>query len=155
MSLLQYESCGRPLSKSLYFNFNMMNLVNGYVSSVSLRLFRNWEGNSLLYLFIIYVNNSYYISDRYAIQPQRNTTEWQIIKIPSREFPIFKGHFLAIGMQESSDTNQIYAIQSGFAVYGNVMNVNKDTIQIRLNHTASMGIAYGYTVGYNDERKFY
>jgi hypothetical protein len=130
--------------------------VNGYVSSVSLRLFRNWKDNALLYVFILSSTTiEYNIKNRYAISPQRNTTEWQTIKIPSHALPILMSDLLAIGMQESSNTSEIYTMKNDFFLSGNAININKYTMSFIPQTNFAVSIAYSYTVVHNGKKIFY
>jgi hypothetical protein len=146
---VEYETSGLLLDNTLYYNLLQFCVVNGYVSSVSLRLFHEWKGNASLYLFVISSNTMVYeIKDRYAINPQRNTTEWQTINIPSRVLPISLGDLFAIGMQDNcSSRNQMYAIQSLYGIRG--IEINKDTIVFSPESDHRTGVAFGYTVIYN------
>ncbi|CAF4933967.1 unnamed protein product, partial [Rotaria sp. Silwood2] len=47
------DSVGLSLSNSLYYNIQHLTPVQGYVVSVSLRLFTSWKGDDPLYLFAI------------------------------------------------------------------------------------------------------
>jgi hypothetical protein len=148
---IEYEqSFGRPLGNTLYTNTNQYCFYTGYVSSVYLRLFTNWTGNAPLYVFIIELGESGLgLKQRYVIQPQRDTTDWQMINIPSHELPISLGNLLAIGMQDSSNTNQIYAVKSD--AQGPVMaflgkNINASTTLVGLETSYSLGFALGYTM---------
>jgi hypothetical protein len=133
----------------------------GYVSSVYLRLFTNWSGNAPLYVFIIELDgsNKLGLKQRYVIQPQRDTTDWQIIDIPSYELPISVGNLLAIGMQDSSNTNQIYEVKSD--AQGTVRgflgkNINASTTLVDLDASYSFGFALGYnTMVDSDNKTFY
>ncbi|CAF4990352.1 unnamed protein product [Rotaria sp. Silwood1] len=143
---IQYETNnGRRLGNNLYLNLEQASLTDGYVSSVSFRLFTNWEGTASLYLFVLWRYLTLYeILHRYAIKPQRNTTQWQTLKIPSRTLPIDVGNALAVGMQDSSDTNQIYIVKSGFTVWGSHIteNLTKPFVQ----GISDFGIAVSYSV---------
>jgi len=148
---IEYEqSFGRPLGNTLYANPNLYCCYDGYVSSVYLRLFTNWTGNAPLYVFIIELGESGLgLKQRYVIQSQRDTTDWQIINIPSHELPISLGNFLAIGMQDSSNTNQIYEVKSAAQkpVMGFIgKNINASTTLVGLEAIYSFGFALGYTM---------
>ena len=152
---MQYErSYGRSLGNTLYINTDQYCCCNGYINSINLRLFTNWKDNVPLYLFIIAIGwSGLGIAHRYAIQPRRNTTEWQTIKIPSHVLPIFLGNFLAIGMQDSSNTNQIYVVKEipGIIEKG----INKNTTNVFPAGSYDSGVAFGYVVVHNGRRMFY
>jgi len=157
---IEYEqSFGHPLGNILYWNIDMYCFYDGYVSSVYLRLFTNWTGNAPLYVFIVgYGASGLGLKQRYVIQPQRDTTDWQIINIPSDELPISVGNFLAIGMQDSSNTNQIYAVKSD--AQGSVIgllekNINASTTLVSLGSSSSLGFALGYTMVTTGKKIFY
>jgi hypothetical protein len=148
---VQYKTSGLSLGNSLYLNTVQWCFANGSVVAVYLRLFTDWKDDTPLYLFTIpiSVHNVYSIRDRYAIQPQRNTTDWQIIKIPSGALPIFLRDFLAIGMQESSTTGQIYAINSSLMLSG--ANINEYTTNFTAKGDLRTGVAFSYTIVHNDK----
>ncbi|CAF3768217.1 unnamed protein product [Rotaria sordida] len=140
------ESIGLSLSHSLYYNILHLTLVQGFVVNVSLRLFTSWEGDDPLYLFSI---SKYHIDHRiayrYPVVPERNNTEWQIIEIPFGVFPLFVYDHLAIGMQDTSKTNQIYSIRSTIAIHGkNIMNNTMDVYPQSMPDT--YGAAFTYTL---------
>ncbi len=150
---MQYETIGRSLDNSLYCNLVQLSNGNGYVSSVSLRLFSEWQGDASLYLFIISSDTVYEISYRYAINPQRNTTEWQTIQIPSHTLPVRIGHLLAIGMQENSGhTNQIYAVKLDFGY--SAIDINENTTILTVKLDQGIGVAIGFTLMYYGKRIF-
>lgn len=151
---MQYETFGHPLGNSLYCNTGYSNRAKGYVTSVNLRLFTEWKDDRPLYLFTIPMatSDAYRIRYRYAIQPQRNTTEWQTIKISSRGLPIFFLDFLAIGMQDSSNTAQIYTIKSPLMV--SAANITENTTNFMLKPDLGIGVAFGYTVVHDDKEIF-
>jgi hypothetical protein len=157
---IEYEqSSGHPLGNTLYWNDNLYCLHDGYVSSIYLRLFTNWTGNAPLYVFIMEASVSGLgLKQRYVIQPQRHTTDWQIINIPSDELPISVRNFLAIGMQDSSNTNQIYGVKS--AAQETVMgllgkNVSPSTTLVDFEGSPSLGFALGYTMVTTGKKIFY
>jgi hypothetical protein len=154
-SSTEYEtSSGVSLSHSLYFNFDDRCRTQCYINSITLRLFTNWKDDGLLYLFIISEDLfDLKILRRYAIDPERNTTEWQTIEIPLYALPIVLGNFLAIGMQEYSDTNQIYIVKTIPGMSDT--NINEDTTEIYpkfMSDTA--GVALTYTVIENGMKIF-
>ena len=100
----------------------MMSRVSGDISSVSLRLFHNWGGGALLYLFIAHT------------------------------LSIYINQFLAIGMQESNDRNEIYVARGGMVILVNGFGINKNTIQLVANTSIGIVIAYSYTVVYNSKK---
>ncbi len=150
---VQYENTGRSLENSLYYNFMQLCRIDGYVSSVSLRLFSEWQGDASLYLFIISAGTVYKISSRYPINPRRNTIEWQTIQIPSHALPVYLGNFLAIGMQESSGhTNQIYAVKSDYGF--SATDINENTTILNLKSDGSTSVAISFTLVYYGKRIF-
>jgi hypothetical protein len=152
---LEYETFGHPLDNSLYYNYIQLSHGDGYVNSISLRLFNQWKGNASLYIFIIPSYSENTISYRYAINPLRNTTEWQTIKIPSHALTVSLGYLLAIGMQESSGsgTNQIYAVKSSTGI--SAININENTTVFMTISDHTTGVAFSYTAIYNSRRIFY
>ncbi|CAF3424426.1 unnamed protein product [Rotaria socialis] len=125
---IQYVTSGRALGNVLYFNLNMFCLNAGYVSRVNFRLFTKWEETVPLYLFLITgFMLDYKISHRYAVFPEKYTTEWQTINIPSQTFLIGYGEFLALGMQDSSNATQIYAVEPTSSIGIIVRNINENT----------------------------
>jgi len=151
---VQYENTGRSLENSLYYDFIQLCPIDGYVSSVSLRLFSEWKGDASLYLFIISADTVYTISSRYPINPRRNTTEWQTIQIPSHASPVYLGNFLAIGMQESSGhTNQIYAVKSDYGA--SATDINENTSILTVKSGQGTGVAISFTLVYYGKRIFF
>ncbi|CAF3476738.1 unnamed protein product [Rotaria sp. Silwood1] len=147
---IEYTTIGRSLGNTIYYNPNMPSGHNGYISSVSFRLFTNWKGTASLYLFIIRtVLLVHTILHRYAINPQKNTTQWQTFNIPSGALPIMPQNLLAVGMQDSSDTNQIYTVKSAIGMSGT--NINGNTTKVVLNIDFDNAPALTYTVAYYDE----
>ncbi|CAF1247200.1 unnamed protein product [Rotaria sordida] len=141
---IEYETDGHPLGNTLFFNGALMCNYTGYVSSVSFRLFTNWEDTALLYLFVISGSPfNYHISYRYAIKPQKNTTQLQTIKIPSRTLPISVTDFFAIGMQDSSNMSQIYTIHPPIGMMGT--NINETTRKFISKLGAGFAPAFTYT----------
>ncbi|CAF3692678.1 unnamed protein product [Rotaria socialis] len=125
---IQYVTSGRALGNVLYFNLNMFCLNAGYVSRVNFRLFTKWEETVPLYLFLITgFMLDCKISHRYAVFPEKYTTEWQTINIPSQTFLIGYGEFLALGMQDSSNATQIYAVEPTSSIGIIVRNINENT----------------------------
>ncbi|CAF1200488.1 unnamed protein product [Rotaria sp. Silwood1] len=140
------ESAGLSLSNSIYYNVPHITYVQGYVVSVSLRLFTSWEGDDPLYIFAI---SKYLVTHqlayRYPIVPERNNTEWQTIEIPFGEFRLFLHDHLAIGMQSFSETNQIYSVRSVFSIHGK--NVTNTTTHVFPQAaTGFYGAAFTFTV---------
>ncbi|CAF5218971.1 unnamed protein product, partial [Rotaria magnacalcarata] len=107
---IQYVTTRRALGNVLYSNPNLLCLNAGYVNRVGFRLFTKWEETVPLYLFIISgLMLKHNIAHRYAINPEKDATEWETISIPSHTLPKGYRQCLAIGMQDSSNTTQIYA----------------------------------------------
>jgi hypothetical protein len=128
---------------------------NGYVINVSLRLFTNWEGDNPLYIYSI----SRFpldpkISHRYPLIPQRNNTEWQTIEIPSGKFPLSSYSHLAIGMQDNSDTNQIYAVKAPLPMYGGNITSDTNIVYSQLLNDY-YGAAFTFTLFKNGKKMFY
>ncbi|CAF3637906.1 unnamed protein product [Rotaria sordida] len=142
---LEYDINGRQLGNRFHYNLKQVCRTNGYVNSVSFRLLTNWEGTASLYIFVLseslIVDKILY---RYAINPQKNTTLWQTFKISSRTLPIHHGNFLGIGMQDSSNTNQIYVVKSIDGVTG--ININENTTMSDIKYLSMRGVAFSYTV---------
>ncbi|CAF1619313.1 unnamed protein product [Rotaria magnacalcarata] len=141
-----YESSsGIPLNHSLYYNFDQMSAVDGYLLNITLRLFASWEGDDPLYIFAV---SAYFLQHeiihRYPVMPETNNTEWQTIEISFRSFPVFKNTLLAIGMQTSSPTNRIYAVRSTMSIRGK--DITDSKTQFIPRRTESFyGIAFTYT----------
>ncbi|CAF4956272.1 unnamed protein product [Rotaria sp. Silwood1] len=147
---IKYATVGRSLGNTIYYNYYMPSRHNGYISSVRFRLFTNWEGTASLYLFIIYaVLLDHTIVCRYAINPQKNTTQWQTFNIPSGALPIGSDEFLAVGMQDSSNTNQIYDVTPAVGMSG--IKVTETTIKVDLYFYPNIAPALTYTVAYYEE----
>ncbi|CAF4620767.1 unnamed protein product [Rotaria sp. Silwood2] len=146
------DSVGLSLSNSLYYNIQHLTPVQGYVVSVSLRLFTSWKGDDPLYLFAIssYLLN-HQIEHRYPVVPERNNTEWQTIEIPFGKFPLFINNHLAIGMQNFSETNQIYSVRSALSIHG--QNITHTTINVFPKATTGFhGVAFTYTLAEDCKR---
>ncbi|CAF2570417.1 unnamed protein product [Rotaria sp. Silwood2] len=142
---IQYETYSLQLGNKFYFNVDHVCRRTGYVSSVSFRLFTNWEGTASLYVFIISgFLTGYAIKHRYGIKPQKYTTQWQTFEIPSRILPIELGQFLAIGMQDSSNTNKIYVVKSITAITG--VNIKENITQPYVEAAYITGVASGYSI---------
>lgn len=142
---LVYETYGYSLGNTLYYNLKNKCQRTGYVHSVSLRLFNDWKGKGSLYLFVLSgLMLQHEIINRYAIKFEKNTTQWQTIIIPFRKLPIKANNFLAIGMQENNNENQIYAIKQVNGMRGlNISeNVTKINSKIRMNES----VAFSFTV---------
>ncbi len=152
---MKYETYGYPLENALYFNYPLVCHVDGSVVSVDLRLFSVWKGYAPLYLFVIeYSMVSFNILRRYAVNPQRNTTEWQTINIPSGALPIHMGCLFGIGMQDKSgSTNEIYAVKTTFSIAERGINESTTIFTGTMQH--DIGVALSYTVVYNGRRIFY
>ncbi|CAF2772663.1 unnamed protein product [Rotaria sp. Silwood2] len=147
---IEYETNGQSLGNTIYYYPNLASRFSGYISSVSFRLFTNWEDTTSLYIFVISgVMFDHSITYRYAIKPQQNTTQWQTIKIPSRTLPIVYNNYLAVGMQDSSNTSQIYVVKSTIGMGG--IDVNETTTKINLKIGFQMAPAFIYTVVYYDQ----
>jgi len=132
-----------------------LSFSKGYVISVSLRLFTNWDGDNPLYIYAISrFPSDPTITHRYPLIPQRNNTEWQTIEIPSRQFPLSSMNNLAIGMQDNSVTNQIYAVKAVLPMYGG--NITSDT---NIVHSQVLedyyGAAFTFTLLKNGKKMFY
>lgn len=144
---------GLSLSHSLYINFKQTNWYTGFVIKLYLRLYSSWEGEKPLYLFAVAVNYlDYLITHRYPVTPESNNTEWQTINIPHGKFPLLRGYFLAIGMQDSSGTNKLYGVRSDLSINGK--NITKDEVRFEPVLTAGhFGAAFTYSVVYDGNRK--
>ncbi|CAF3920560.1 unnamed protein product [Rotaria sp. Silwood1] len=70
--------------------------------------------------------------------------KWQTLKIPSRSLPIYVGKCLAVGMQDSSDTNQIYTVESGLAIWG--LHITENLTRSFVQAAPGFGIAFSYSV---------
>jgi hypothetical protein len=137
---------GLLLNHSLYFNLVSLNRVQGYVINVTLRLFTNWEGDKPLYIFALKRMSRDYVEimHRYPVIPERNNTQRQTIAIPFGEFPIDTGHFVGVGMQDRSDTNQICAANS--VVSFCEINITNNTRYITLKFNKFFqGVAFIYS----------
>ncbi len=150
-------SFGLSLSHSIYFNIQFTGDVKGYVISVTLRLFTSWKGDYPLYIFTLKRSSLEYnelITHRYPLIPKRNNTQWQTIQIPLGKFPIVFNDYVAIGMQDKSDTNQIYAVNSTISINGK--NVTNNTTDVRMRFSQKFyGVAFMYTVFPYGRRLFY
>ncbi|CAM2706642.1 unnamed protein product [Rotaria socialis] len=71
------ETYGFPLGNTLYYNLNSKCQNNGYISSVNCRLFNKWKDDTeLLYLLVLSGwMLQHDITNRYATNPKKNTTE--------------------------------------------------------------------------------
>ena len=138
-----YENFGLPLNNLLYCTYSLFSHVNGFVIQVNLRLFSEWKGDVSLYLFVISNGiSSFSIAHRYAVQPQRNTTEWQMIDVPLGALPISLGSLLAVGMQEIGDgLNEVHAVKVPYSIRGE--NINEKTTNF--THTMNGFIAPAFT----------
>ncbi|CAF2059314.1 unnamed protein product [Rotaria magnacalcarata] len=95
---IQYVTTRRALGNVLYSNPNLLCLNAGYVNRVGFRLFTKWEETVPLYLFIISgLMLKHNIAHRYAINPEKDATEWETISIPSHTLPKGYRQCLAIG----------------------------------------------------------
>ncbi|CAF3767994.1 unnamed protein product [Rotaria socialis] len=117
--------------------------------------FFGWEGDDPLYLFAI---SAYFLQHkiihRYPVMPETNNTEWQTIEISFRSFPVFKYNLLAIGMQTSSRTNQIYGVRSAVSIHGK--DITDSTTQFFPTNTENFyGIVFTYTAIEDGNRIFY
>jgi hypothetical protein len=139
----QYKNYSYTLGNVLYFSFPLLSNVDGFVVGVHLRLFSEWKGHAPLYLFVIILSGtSYQILRRYPVNPQRNTTKWQTINIPSDALPIITGNLFGIGMHENS-TNKIYAVEATYSfVSKRIHETTTDLNEIE----ESDGVAFSYTV---------
>jgi hypothetical protein len=144
---------GFSLSHSLYFNVVSLSEFQGYVTNISLRLFTNWEGDNPLYIFALkqISLSSAEIIHRYPVIPQTNNTQWQTIDIPFGEFPISTGYLIGAGMQDRSDTNQIFAVNSVISFYD--VDITNNTRDINLKVKFFQGIAFVYTAVKNGKKK--
>ncbi|CAF2154990.1 unnamed protein product [Rotaria magnacalcarata] len=123
---IQYVTTRRALGNVLYSNPNLLCLNAGYVNRVGFRLFTKWEETVPLYLFIISgLMLKHNIAHRYAINPEKDATEWETISIPSHTLPKGYRQCLAIGMQDSSNTTQIYAAVPALSIGILVENIMK------------------------------
>ncbi|CAF2075073.1 unnamed protein product [Rotaria magnacalcarata] len=129
---IKYITTGRALGNVLYFNPALLCINAGYVSRVDFRLYTKWKETVPLYLFLITGSIlEYKITHRYAVFPEKDTTEWQTISIPSPALPIEYGQFLALGMQDSSNTIQIYAVVPISSIGVIVGNINENTTKFK------------------------
>jgi hypothetical protein len=138
----QYKNYSCTLGNVLYFSFLLLSNVDGFVVAVHLRLFSEWKGHAPLYLFVISFSTSYQILRRYPVNPQRNTTKWQTINIPSNALPIITGDLFGIGMHENS-TNQIYAVEATYSFVSKRIHENTTDLN---EIEESDGVAFSYTV---------
>jgi hypothetical protein len=148
-----YQSFGFSLSHSIYFNVYRIGEIQGYVTSVTLRLFTDWKGDNPLYIFAINQLSTRHceITHRYPIIPKRNNIECQTIQIHLQIFPIFNNNFIAIGMQDESNTNQIYAVKAPISIGGE--NITNDTRYFYIKGNEGLyGIAFMYTVFPNGKK---
>lgn len=138
---------GLSLNQTLYYNLVNPNTIQGYVTSVTLRLFSNWKGNDPLYIYVMFPYSLNYIEIlyRYPVIPERNNTDWHNISIPTGDFPLDSGYYVGVGMQDRSSTNLISAVLNGRAIYE--VNITKITDRISLKQTKlSYGASFIYTV---------
>ena len=85
------------------------------------------------------------IQRRYAIKPQRNTTNWQIIDIPYGVLPVSLGSLVAVGMQgNSDDLNEIHIVNASYAMRAE--NINKNTVKFTHIMNGISAPALTYTV---------
>lgn len=138
-----YENLGLPLNNKLYCTYTLFSLANGFVIQVNLRLFSEWKGDVSLYLFVIANGiSAFRIVHRYAVKPQRNTTEWQMIDVPFGALPISLGSLLALGMQDTGDgLNEVQAVKVPYSIRGE--NINEKTTNF--THTLNGLIAPAFT----------
>ncbi|UJR14313.1 hypothetical protein I4U23_001308 [Adineta vaga] len=144
---LPYETrYGESLGNSIHINILQLIDINGYISQLHLRLFTNWEGNASLYIFIPETSFSSLMNrvHRYPVEPQRNTTEWQIIPIPLYAVPVSLGKYLGIGMLDCTKTNQIYIVNNTGSF--TARNLTHNTSQINLDIDRTKGFAIGFSV---------
>ncbi|UJR14314.1 hypothetical protein I4U23_001309 [Adineta vaga] len=145
---VEYDiSSGRSLGHALYTNPNIFSLAHGYVSHLYIRLFTYWYGNAPLYIFIIISGFPLEIIHRYPVEPRRNTTEWQVISIPANILPINQHNLVGVGMQDESETNQIYGIRKtiGFGA----MDITKNTTHALSLPDFTKSVAFGFTIAHN------
>jgi hypothetical protein len=145
---------GFSLNHSLYFNVVSLSEFQGYVTNISLRLFTNWEGDNPLYIFALeqISLSSAEIAHRYPVIPQTNNTQWQTIDIPFGEFPISTGYLIGVGMQDRSDTNQIYTRYSVVSLYD--VNITNNTRDITFKYNFFQGVAFDYTAVKNGKKQY-
>lgn len=123
---IEYVASGRPLGNIIYANPSFHTKNDCYIDYVNFRLFTNWQGTAPLYLCILsgFMFNFTLVS-HYPITPKENTTEWQTIKIPTRQLRLKKSQLLAIGMLEQNDQNRIYfTIKNGYGYSWRNMTIN-------------------------------
>lgn len=135
------------MNHSLYSNVPHDSSFDGYLTSVTFRLYTNWEGNDPLYVYALksYAFTVDQITYRYPIIPHRNTTQWQTISIPCGQFSVQKSSHIAVGMQDGSTNNQIFATRSSLSIHGK--NITNNTKQIALQSTQNfLGVALVYSV---------
>ncbi|CAF0998877.1 unnamed protein product [Adineta ricciae] len=147
------QSIGRPLGNAFYSNQNLLIKIYGYVRYVYVRLFTPWQGHAPLYIYIIQITFPSTIKYRYPVEPQRGTTEWQLIDISANMIPINCYESVGVGMEDSSDTNQIYGLNKtyGFGTRKGVKNITE--IFLMPEYTTS--VAIGFTVARNGTYKFF
>ncbi|CAF0775789.1 unnamed protein product [Adineta ricciae] len=147
------QSIGRPLGNAFYSNENLVITIYGYVRHVYVRLFTPWEGHAPLYIYIIRITFPSLIKYRYPVEPQRGTTEWQLIDISAKMLPINCYESVGVGMEDSGDTNQIYGLNNtiGFGTRKGVKNITE--IFLMPEYTTS--VAIGFTVIRNGTYKFF
>ena len=138
------QSSGRPLGNAFYSNEKLLTTIHGYVRHVYVRLFTPWQGHAPLYIYIIRITFPSFIKYRYPVEPQRDTTEWQLIDVSANMLPINCYESVGVGMEDSSDTNQIYGLKNtiGFGTKNGVKNIT----QIFLMPEYNTSVAIGFTV---------
>lgn len=135
------------MNHTLYSNALHGISANGYITSITFRLYTNWEGDDPLYLYALkHIDVGLdQITHRYPIFPQRNTTQWQTIHIPCGQFPIYQAYHVAIGMQDDSSGNQIFGLRLPLGIRGR--NITNDTQQVLITSVFSFqSTAFIYTI---------
>ena len=124
-------SISLSLNHTLYSNVpHGISVRKGDITSVTFRLYTNWEGDDPLYLYAL-KNHGFaldHITHRYPMFPQRNTTQWQTIDIPCGQYPIYQGYHVAVGMQDDNSVNQIFGLRLPLGIHGT--NITDSTTEV-------------------------
>ena len=146
-NIIYNSADGYALSNSIYANLAHFSGINGSVIYLNFRLFTPWQGKAPLYVFVIFIKTmeSKSIIQRFPVEPQRNTTNWQTIPIALHALQIRPGAFLGIGMQHTCDTNKLYNVINTLGTF-HAKNITPHVIDITRSDYSSSGIAFSYTV---------
>ncbi|CAF5079056.1 unnamed protein product, partial [Rotaria sp. Silwood1] len=79
-----------------------------------------------------------------SLKKRLHDGKWQTLKIPSRPLPIYVGKFLDVGMQDSSDKNQIYTVKPSLAIWG--LHTTETLTRPFVQAAPGFGIAFSYSV---------